>query len=83
MAVVRRKIDYLYELIKDENIVHTRIKQLLTGIESAVSGAQREHNLFRKRAETTEEVAIATEKVAAGVQNTPKRARVPHSEKGR
>jgi len=81
MTEVRRKVDELYEFIKDRHNVHTRIKQLVTGIKSAVAAAEREEKEWKRRAISAETALVkATEKETVEVLTTPKESRNPRSE---
>lgn len=44
MSEVRKRVNELYEFIKDRNNVHTAIKQMVNGIKSSTSRAEREHS---------------------------------------
>lgn len=82
MMEVRKKVDELYEFVKDRNNVHGRIKQLVTGIKSVLSAAEREQNALNRRAEAAEKaLAEVTEKVTNEVQETPKGPQNPRSDK--
>lgn len=83
MTEVRRKIDDLYVFVKDKNNVHKEIKQLVTGIKSGITVADRECQEWRKRAENAEKALLeAKESIRlAQAHETPKGPTNPRPEK--
>ncbi|XP_062557489.1 uncharacterized protein LOC134222345 [Armigeres subalbatus] len=78
MVEVRRKVNELYDFIKDRNNVHTKIKEIVTCIKSAVTAAEREQKSLRLRAETAEKTLIENAERTineAEVTRTEKRVR--------
>lgn len=41
---VRRRVNELFDFIKDKNNVHTKIKQMVTGVKAAMNAAERENS---------------------------------------
>lgn len=46
---VRRRVNELFDFIKDKNNVHTKIKQMVTGVKAAMNAAEREHTALKTR----------------------------------
>lgn len=82
LADIRRKVNELYEFVKERNNVHLKIKHMVTSIRSAVSAAEREQNALRMRAETAEKALTeAAERPTTDVQETPRSHQNTRSEK--
>lgn len=83
---VRKRVNELYDFVKDKHNVHTKIKLLVTSIKSAVKAAEREHDTLKSRAESAEKtlkeaVGHAAEHTAAAAQQTPMSPRNTRTEK--
>lgn len=73
LGEVRKKVNELYEFVKDRHNVHLKIKQMVTNIKSAVIAAEREQKALRLRAETAEKaVTEAAGRATAETRETPK-----------
>lgn len=73
MGEVRKKVNELYEFVKDRHNVHLKIKQMLASIKSAVIVAEREEKALRLRAETAEKALTeAAGRAAVAALETPK-----------
>lgn len=44
---VRRRVNELFDFIKDKNNVHTKIKQMVTGVKAAMTAAEREYSALK------------------------------------
>ena len=58
MIEARKRVNELFDFVKDKSNVHTKIKQLVTGIKVAMTAAEREHNGLKRRAEEAEKALI-------------------------
>lgn len=82
LADIKRKVNELYEFVKERNNVHLKIKHMVTSIKSTVLAAEREQKALRIRAETAEKALMeAADRPAIEVQETPKGHRNTRSEK--
>ncbi|XP_062717180.1 nucleolar protein 58-like [Aedes albopictus] len=82
LSEVRKKVNELYEFVKDKHNVHLKIKQLVVNIKSAVIAAEREQKALKLRVETAEKSLMeATERATVESMETPKSHRNTRSEK--
>ena len=87
---VRRRVNELFDFIKDKNNVHTKIKQMVTGVKAAMNGAEREHGALKMaqttlkaRAEKAEETLKAKLAEEALRERDPKTPTVPSQKRDR
>lgn len=63
MTEIKKKVNKLYELVKDKRNVHSKVKHIVTSMKSTVSAVEREQKAHRLRIETEEEVLAGIMKV--------------------
>ena len=87
---VRRRVNELFDFIKDKNNVHTRIKQMVNGVKAAMNAAERENNSLvvtrnslKLRAERAEETLNAKLEEEALREKEPKTPPGPSSKRDR
>lgn len=90
---VRRRVNELYDFIKDKNNVHTKIKQMVNGVKAAMNAAERENSslvatrtslkLRAERAERAEETLKAKLEEEALRMKEPKTPPGPSSKRDR
>lgn len=69
---VRRKVDELYEFIKDKHNVHHKIRALVISLRSGMQAVEREQQAYKKRAEQAEDELKKWKVMTSSVVETPK-----------
>lgn len=60
LTEIRKKVNELYEFVKDKYNVHLKIKHIVTCIKTAILVAEREQKKLKMRAETAEKALVET-----------------------
>ena len=85
MIEARKRVNELFDFVKDKSNVHTKIKQLVTGIKVAMTAAEREHKGLKRRAEEAEKALIEAKEDVMSVddEETPKGHKTPRKKRDR